>query len=150
MNSKAHHRRHLAALFAALACTAHAGGNASELVYYPLNPSFGGNPMNGSVLLNSALATNKHTDPSIDDRSPLESQQTPLQAFQESLERAVLSRLTSAATSNLFDPVTGKLVPGTVETGSFIITITDTGNGMLAINTLDKSTGSSTTFEVTQ
>jgi curli production assembly/transport component CsgF len=150
MNTKNHHRRHLAALFAVMACSTHVGSNASELVYYPLNPSFGGNPLNGSVLLNSALATNKHTDPDVDDQSPLEGQQTPLQAFQESLERAVLSRLTSAATSNLFDPVTGKLVPGTVETGSFIITISDTGNGTLAINTLDKTTGSSTTFEVTQ
>jgi curli production assembly/transport component CsgF len=125
--------------------------SASEIIYYPVNPSFGGNPLNGAYLLNSALATNKHTDPALDDKSSIDStKQTPLQAFQESLERAVLSRLTSAATSNLFDPVTGKLVPGTVETGNFIITITDSGSGLLAITTLDKTTGTSTTFEVSQ
>lgn len=124
---------------------------ASELIYYPINPSFGGNPLNGSWMLNSALATNKHKDPDLDDSTGIEStQQTPLQAFQESLERAVLSRLTSAATSNLFDPVTGKLVPGTVETGNFTITIADSGGGILTITTLDKATGAVTTFEVSQ
>ena len=125
--------------------------HASEMVYYPLNPSFGGSPLNGSVLLNSALATNKHKDPDLDSGADLGiTQQTPLQAFQESLERAVLSRLTSAATSNLFDPVTGKLVPGTVETGNFTITIADSGGGMLSITTTDKTTGAVTTFEVSQ
>lgn len=125
---------------------------ASELVYYPLNPSFGGNPLNGQVLLNSALATNKHKDPGLDNAdTPIENmRQTPLQSFQESLERAVLSRLTSAATSNLFDPVTGKLVPGTVETGNFTITIADSGGGLLSITTMDKATGAVTTFEVSQ
>ncbi len=125
--------------------------HASELVYYPMNPSFGGSPLNGSVLLNSALATNKHKDPELDDKSPLEeARQTPLQAFQESMERAVLARLTSAATSNLFDPLTGKLVPGTVETDNFVISIANTGGGLLAITTTDKVTGDFTTFEVSQ
>ncbi len=150
MNRKTLRMRELAVAIALLSSHFYSSASASELIYYPLNPSFGGNPLNGTVLLNSALATNKHTDPNIDDQSALEGQQTPLQAFQESLERAVLSRLTSAATSNLFDPVTGKLVPGTVETGNFVITISDTGSGTLAINTLDKATGSSTTFEVSQ
>jgi len=40
-----------------------AASQASELIYYPLNPSFGGSPLNGSVLLGSAQAQNKHTDP---------------------------------------------------------------------------------------
>ena len=125
--------------------------HASELVYYPLNPSFGGNPLNGTVLLNSALATNKHKDPDLDNKAPLEdTRQTPLQAFQESLERAVLARLTSAATSNLFDPLTGKLVPGTVETDNFVITIANAGGGLLAITTTDKATGDFTSFEVSQ
>ncbi len=37
-------------------------GQASELVYSPTNPSFGGNPMYGSYLLGSAQATSKHED----------------------------------------------------------------------------------------
>ncbi|MCQ9616450.1 curli assembly protein CsgF [Paenalcaligenes niemegkensis] len=41
---------------------------ASPLVYTPVNPSFGGDPLNGNWLLNSAQLTNKHKDPDLDDR----------------------------------------------------------------------------------
>ena len=30
--------------------------NASEMVYHPVNPTFGGNPLNGSFLLSTAQA----------------------------------------------------------------------------------------------
>ena len=36
---------------------------SGELVYQPINPNFGGNPLNGSYLLNSAQAQNTYTDP---------------------------------------------------------------------------------------
>ena len=36
---------------------------ATELVYTPVNPSFGGNPLNGTWLLNNAQAQNDHDDP---------------------------------------------------------------------------------------
>ena len=35
---------------------------ASQLVYQPINPSFGGNPMNGSMLMSKAQAQNKHKE----------------------------------------------------------------------------------------
>lgn len=35
----------------------------SELVYTPVNPSFGGSPLNGSFLLGKAQAQNKHKSP---------------------------------------------------------------------------------------
>src|SRR5690554_5052443 len=71
--------------------------NASELVYYPLNPSFGGSPLNGPVLLNSALATNKHRAPDIEsDRYGSTTEpKSQLDIFKESLERSVLNRLAS-------------------------------------------------------
>ena len=39
---------------------------ASGLEYTPVNPSFGGNPLNGNTLLNSAQSQNKTKDPSLD------------------------------------------------------------------------------------
>lgn len=120
---------------------------ASELVYYPLNPSFGGSPLNGPVLLNSAQAQNKYTDPDIDSsRSPLTAK-TPLQQFNESLERSILNRLAANASAAITGPGSG-LQPGTVETGNFIINIIDMGGGMLRVTTTDKSNGTSSSFEV--
>ncbi len=119
---------------------------ASELIYYPRNPSFGGNPAYGHVLLNSALATKTQTDPGLDDPMGIE-QKTPLEQFNETLERQVINRLTTAATSKIIGP-NGQLIPGNLETDNFIISIADIGNGMLNVTTTDKLTGASTTFMV--
>jgi curli production assembly/transport component CsgF len=40
----------------ALAANAPAAALASEMVYHPVNPTFGGNPLNGSALLSQAQA----------------------------------------------------------------------------------------------
>jgi len=122
---------------------------ATELVYVPVNPSFGGNPNNGIVLLNSANAINKHKDPAATAPAGL-TQKTALQSFNETLERAILGQLASAAAQKLGGGVTGGLAPGVVETGNFIIKITDLGGGTLLVTTTDKSTGSVTSFEVSQ
>jgi curli production assembly/transport component CsgF len=117
---------------------------ATELAYVPVNPAFGGNPMNGPVLLGSAQAANKHKDPS-SPGSPF-AKQTPLQQFNDMLERSVLSQLSAAATANVIGG--GKLKPGSVETGNFRIDIVDAGAGVLVITTTDKVTGASTSFQV--
>lgn len=121
---------------------------ATELVYYPFNPSFGGNPLNGSVLLNSALATSKHTDPDIDERGGIE-EKTALETFNETLERSILSRLAASASSQIIGP-DGQFVPGTMETESFTITVADSGGGYLTITTTDRVTGDFTEFQVTR
>jgi curli production assembly/transport component CsgF len=117
---------------------------ATEFVYVPVNPSFGGNPINGAVLLNTAQATNKHKDPAA---SAGYVKQTPLQQFNDMLERAVLSQLAMAATSDVMGSG-GKLKPGVVETGNFRIEIVDSGGGVLTITTTDKLTGATTSFQV--
>jgi len=122
---------------------------ATELVYVPVNPSFGGNPNNGIVLLNSANAINKHKDPAAAGPAGL-TQKTALQSFNDTLERAILGQLASAAAQKLGGGVTGGLAPGVVETGNFIIKITDLGGGALLVTTTDKTTGSVTSFEVSQ
>lgn len=121
---------------------------ATELVYTPVNPSFGGSALNGSVLLNAAQAQNRTTDPDT-PKASTGSTQTSLQQFNDILERSVLSRLASAATSGIMGS-NGQLVPGTVSTGNFSIQISDLGGGLLQVTTTDKVTGASTSFQVGQ
>lgn len=132
-------------LAAARLCTAACG---SELVYVPANPSFGGNPLNGSVFLNAAQAQNKTKDPEAAAASKA-TQQSSLQQFNDILERSVLSRLATAATSGIMG-ANGQLVPGVVNTGNFTIQISDLGGGLLQVTTTDKATGTSTSFQVGQ
>lgn len=138
----------LKSLPAAAACAfalAMAPAGATELVYVPVNPSFGGSPLNGPVLLNSAQAQNKHKDP--DAQIAGLTQRTPLEQFNDTLQRAILSRVAAAATGSLFS-ASGQLVPGTVETADFSISIVDQGGGILQITTTDKATGQSTSFQI--
>lgn len=131
----------------ALLCSS-ALSHAGELVYNPVNPSFGGSPLNGSVLLNAAQAQNKTKEP--EQSNPAKStQQSSLQQFNDILERSVLSRLASAATSNIIGP-NGQLVPGSINTGNFNIQISDLGGGLLQVTTTDRVTGATTSFQVGQ
>lgn len=121
--------------------------SASDLVYYPINPSFGGNPGNAQGLLASASSTNKHVAKSSASSSLFN--QTPLEQFNQTLERTVTSQLASAASSRLIGS-DGKLTPGTLTTANFTITIVDLGGGILRVTTTDKVTGATTTFTVQQ
>src|SRR5690606_30223013 len=121
---------------------------AGPIVYQPVNPSFGGNPLNGPNLLNSANSQNKLTDP----RAPSpfgRAGLSQLDLFNQRLQSLILDRIAGSLTDSLFDN-NGNLVPGTVETSSFIISIVDLGNGMLLITTTDKTTGASTSFQISQ
>lgn len=124
---------------------------ATEMVYVPLNPSFGGNPLNGPNLLNTAQATNTHTDPNAPDLSALgaATQQTPLQQFNDTLQRSILSSVAASAASSIIGP-NGSLHPGIVQTGNFTISVVDAGGGLLNITTTDKTTGAQTSFQVGQ
>lgn len=139
--------RRVAAAFTVALAFAAGSSVASPLVYTPMNPSFGGDPLNGNWLLNSAQITNKHKDPD-DDRFGFEDR-SPFEDFNDQLERAVLSRLASAASSQFID-ANGRFVPGSFETGNFVVDIMDLGGGALSITTRDKLTGASTTFRVNQ
>lgn len=133
--------RRLSAVALALLCIALAApGAATELVYVPTNPTFGGTPLNGSSFLNAAQMTNKHKEPAA-------GRQNALQQFTDLLERSVLSQLSAAATSGVMG-AGGKLKPGSVETGNFRIDIVDAGGGVLTITTTDKTTGASTSFQI--
>jgi len=118
---------------------------ATELVYVPTNPVFGGSPLNASGFLNAAQVANKHKEPVAP--TPANAKPSPLQQFADLLERSILSQLSAAATSGVMGPG-GKLQPGSVETGNFRIEIVDAGGGVLTITTTDKTTGASTSFQI--
>lgn len=117
--------------------------NASELVYTPINPSFGGSPLNGAVLLNQATAQNKFKE------KTESSDQSALTQFNTMLQSAILSRVSSALTSSIVGS-DGKLIPGVVETTDFRVAITNLQTGVLQIVTTDKTTGQTTQFQLNQ
>lgn len=121
--------------------------NATEITYVPVNPSFGGSPLNGPVLLNSANAQNKHTDPSVDRTLSALGSRSSLDQFNQRLQAMILDRIATSISGSLFDGG-GNLQPGTVDTSGFSITIVDQGGGMLLITTTDKSTGATTSFQI--
>jgi curli production assembly/transport component CsgF len=72
---------------------------AQDLVYEPINPSFGGNPFNSAHLLGIANAQNDFTDP---DSSRGSSSQADIFA------RQLQSRLLSALSSQIVDAIFGE------------------------------------------
>jgi curli production assembly/transport component CsgF len=122
---------------------------ATPLTYTPVNPSFGGNPANGSVLLNEANAQNGTHAPTKASSAAGTGTNNELTAFINSLQSAILDRLSSSIVSEIIGP-TGKLIPGVLDTTNFRITVTDLGNGSVEITTLSKATNQTSTFDVSQ
>ena len=88
-----------AASAALICCVVNAGkAQASDLVYSPQNPSFGGNPFNSAHLLGIANSINKHKDPSVLDSS------NPANQFL----RTIQSRLLSAVATQITDLIFGE------------------------------------------
>ena len=118
--------------------------NAGPLVYYPINPSFGGNPGYGAVLLNEAQVQDQHKAPVV-TKAPV----TALDTFNKRLQTALINRLSSNIISSVVNG-TGKIEAGTTETTDFIIEITEIGSGVIRITTTAKATGLSQSFEYDQ
>lgn len=115
---------------------------ATDLIYTPVNPSFGGNPANASGLMAAASAQNTFKAPTTTTTA-----KTALERFTENLQTAVLNRLTVTAVNGLFD-ADGKLLEGrTITAGNFTIAITSE-NGNLVMNTTDVTTGATTRIVV--
>lgn len=73
---------------------------AGELVYRPVNPAFGGNPLNGTYLLNEAQAQNIYNNQSSSRTSAAQS--TPLDQFVRNLQSQLLSRLSTQVAESIF------------------------------------------------
>ena len=112
---------------------------AGELVYTPINPSFGGNPFNSSHLLGIANAQNKFKDPS----STSNSSQADIFA------RQLQSRLLSALSSQIVDAIFGDNAQdhGTVDFGGQTIEwVRDLDQ--VTLNITNNDTGEVTTISI--
>lgn len=118
--------------------------SAGPLVYYPINPSFGGNPGYGAVLLNEAQAQDQHKAP-----VAAKSADATLDAFNKRLETALINRLSSNIISSVVNG-SGKITPGTVDTTNFTVAVVEIGNGLVRITTTSKLTGQVQSFEYDQ
>ncbi|XEI32613.1 curli assembly protein CsgF [Aeromonas veronii] len=110
--------------------------HASELVYRPVNPSFGGNPLNSSHLLGTANAQNDYKDP----------------ASGSSSGTSALDRLTSNLQSRLISQLLADIgkdgsQSGSLVTDDFAINVVDE-DGTLVVSITDRVTNQTTMIEV--
>ncbi len=115
---------------------------AQELVYTPKNPSFGGNTFNHQWMMSEATAQNGFTD----DGSAYDPySRDPLDDFEESLNRQILSQLSRQLVGDIFGEE--DFQEGRYELGDYLIDISEGVEGV-NIYILDNSTGNETTVVV--
>ena len=119
-----------------LALTVSMTASASELIYRPTNPSFGGNPLNSSHLLGTANAQNDYKDPSTGSSSGT----SALDRLTSSLQSRVVGQL-------LADIGKDGSQSGSLVTDEFAINVVDE-DGTLAVSITDRSTNETTMIEV--
>ena len=120
--------------------------DAEQIVYTPVNPSFGGNPNNASGLLANANAQNNYQDPAgVNELKKL----TPLKQCNQNLQQFVLNRIADSVTSQIIGPG-GALKPGTISTQDFTIVVAQPAGvgGPLKVTTTEIYTGQTTFFQV--
>jgi curli production assembly/transport component CsgF len=109
---------------------------ATELVYVPVNPSFGGNPLNGTFLLGSAGAQNRFKEPA--KVTSLQTQDS-LSSFKKQLENRILNALADRLVRDAFGDeglTSGEYIVSNLKVNIdasdptvTIVTITDMDNG---------------------
>ena len=115
-----------------------AQAGATEIIYVPVNPTFGGNPNNAPGLMSAAQAQNSFTA----------EVNTPIETFNATLQRSILSRLASQSLNAIFGN-SNKLTVGTYDTEIYTVQVIQNGPNSLTIITTDKITGETSSFVVT-
>ncbi|GAG71921.1 unnamed protein product [marine sediment metagenome] len=111
---------------------------ASELVYTPINPSFGGNPFNAQWLMDSAMAQN---------RFEKEYERDLMEDFEDMLTRQIFYRMSRYIIDEAFGEYDEELQPGHYEIGNYHIDISTDGV-VITVVIRDIVTGDTTTIEV--
>jgi len=109
------------------------GSSATELVYQPLNPSFGGSALNGSFLLQKAQAQNAHR--------AAENPKSFVDKFKESLERNLINSITRRIAD-------GELTEGVYDTGEYRIEVALDTDGAVMVTITSHSTGAVTVIKM--
>ena len=106
---------------------------ATELVYQPINPSFGGNPLNGNFLLQKAQSQNAHKADS--------AQLSFVDKFRDALERNIINSLTRRIAD-------GEIVEGVYNTGEYLIEVSNGTDGSVIVNITNLETGEITIITI--
>ncbi len=120
--------------------------HASELQYTPVNPNFGGSPLNGSFLLNQATVNNYRylTNPATQPQasSAATARQQIIQNLQEAAVNAVLSQVAQQISQGLQNDQSGSY-----NIGGELINFQRTGNE-INIAIIDSATGAQTNIQI--
>ncbi|MDX1391383.1 MAG: curli assembly protein CsgF [Rheinheimera sp.] len=106
---------------------------ATELVYTPVNPSFGGNPLNGNFLLQKAQSQNAHKADAVG--------LSFIDKFQDALERNIINSLTRRIAD-------GELVEGVYNTGEFLVEVSSGTDGSVIVNITNLQSGEVTIITI--
>lgn len=117
---------------------------ASELVYTPVNPSFGGSSLNASWLMNQAVAQNTFT--AVEEI--IESSADLLADFQDSMTRRIMSTLAGRIVATAFGEADEDLGSGTYQFGDYTIDIEAIEGENISVTITDDASGQSTTIDI--
>jgi len=121
---------------------------ASQLQYQPVNPNFGGNPLNGTFLFQQATANNHFlTAPGTGSQSTANGTQDFNTQVRDSLLSALESQAAQIAVNAILGANGQALNQGTINLAGELIQFQRSG-GQININLTDTTTGSSTQISV--
>ncbi|GAB6184412.1 curli assembly protein CsgF [Thermodesulfovibrio hydrogeniphilus] len=108
----------------------------SELVFQFTNPSFGGNPLNGSFLLQQAQLQNKFKE------------KTPESSLMDQMNQMYQAQYLGTILEDIYK---GKLTPtegDTYNLGGLIIKVTKVESSIITLSITDTSTGNQWTYQI--
>lgn len=119
-----------------------AAAGAQDMVYQPVNPTFGGNPFNSGHLLGIANAQNNYRDPAA---ARAGTQNTQADIFRRQLESRLLSALSSQIVNAIFgdDPQEQGVISFGGQTIDFSRSLTE-----VTLNIRNDDTGEVTTIVI--
>jgi curli production assembly/transport component CsgF len=113
---------------------------ADQLQYRPVNPNFGGSPLNGSFLMQQATVQNHFKDNNGSGASAW-APPTASEQLQQTLTNALMGQLTAKVADQLFGQ--NALPAGTWQIGGNTVTVSN-ANGQTQVTIIDP-TGATTT-----
>lgn len=116
---------------------------SQQLVYSPVNPSFGGNPYSAQWLLSLAQVQDKTSAPSSLSSAYNPYNKDPLQSFKDNMNSTILGQISKQIVSKMFGE--SEMKDGHYEFSNYSVDVKSTTNG-LKIDILDSSTGNSTSM----
>lgn len=133
-----------AILAATILCGYAASASAGQLTYTPVNPSFGGNPLNGTYELGLATANNSRylTNPAT---QPATTGASAVQQFQNQITSSLLSQIASTVSQEIIGPNAKN--SGTFNINGQVIQFNQAG-GQINIGITDAASGAKTQIQI--